>query len=67
MRGESSHEPLQQDRHTAQRPRRQSGGFLSPSPSINGRIDVQAMLYVTDGVENDADFQKAMVGVGSVW
>ncbi|KAG9315713.1 dihydroxy-acid/6-phosphogluconate dehydratase [Chiua virens] len=27
----------------------------------------QAMLYATDGVDNDADFHKAMVGVGSVW
>jgi dihydroxy-acid dehydratase len=27
----------------------------------------QAMLFATDGVESDADFQKAMVGVASVW
>lgn len=27
----------------------------------------QAMLYDTDGVESDADFDKAMVGVASVW
>ncbi|KAH7885221.1 dihydroxy-acid/6-phosphogluconate dehydratase [Phlebopus sp. FC_14] len=27
----------------------------------------QAMLYATEGVDSDADFQKAMVGVGSVW
>ena len=27
----------------------------------------QAMLYDTDGIENDADFDKAMVGVASVW
>ncbi|WVQ83496.1 dihydroxy-acid dehydratase [Cryptococcus sp. DSM 104549] len=27
----------------------------------------QAMLYATDGINNDADFQKAMVGVASVW
>ncbi|KAK1231330.1 dihydroxy-acid dehydratase ilv3 [Marasmius sp. AFHP31] len=25
------------------------------------------MLYATDGISNDADFNKAMVGVGSVW
>ena len=25
------------------------------------------MLYATDGVNSDEDFQKAMVGVGSVW
>jgi hypothetical protein len=25
------------------------------------------MLYATDGVKNDADFKKAMVGVASVW
>lgn len=29
--------------------------------------DIQAMLWSTDGVENDIDFNKAMVGVGSVW
>ncbi|KAN0087633.1 Dihydroxy-acid/6-phosphogluconate dehydratase [Tylopilus felleus] len=27
----------------------------------------QAMLYATDGVSGESDFQKAMVGVGSVW
>ncbi|KXN88074.1 Putative dihydroxy-acid dehydratase, mitochondrial [Leucoagaricus sp. SymC.cos] len=27
----------------------------------------QAMLYATDGITTDADFQKAMVGVASVW
>ncbi|KAI0050397.1 dihydroxy-acid and 6-phosphogluconate dehydratase [Auriscalpium vulgare] len=27
----------------------------------------QAMLYATDGINVDEDFQKAMVGVGSVW
>ncbi|KAE8540697.1 dihydroxy-acid dehydratase [Cryptococcus gattii VGV] len=27
----------------------------------------QAMLYATEGVENDEDFNKAMVGVASVW
>ncbi|TRM64023.1 dihydroxy-acid/6-phosphogluconate dehydratase [Schizophyllum amplum] len=27
----------------------------------------QAMLYATDGVQSDADFEKAMVGVASVW
>ncbi|GJJ15533.1 hypothetical protein Clacol_009811 [Clathrus columnatus] len=27
----------------------------------------QAMLWATDGVEQDSDFNKAMVGVGSVW
>jgi dihydroxy-acid dehydratase len=27
----------------------------------------QAMLYATDGVETDADLNKAMVGVASVW
>nr|ODN87799.1 dihydroxy-acid dehydratase [Cryptococcus depauperatus CBS 7855] len=27
----------------------------------------QAMLYATDGIENDQDFNKAMVGVASVW
>ncbi|XP_006462577.1 hypothetical protein AGABI2DRAFT_193693 [Agaricus bisporus var. bisporus H97] len=27
----------------------------------------QAMLYATDGISTDADFQKAMVGVASVW
>lgn len=27
----------------------------------------QAMLYATDGIEEDADFNKAMVGVASVW
>ena len=25
------------------------------------------MLYATDGVNSDEDFNKAMVGVGSVW
>lgn len=67
MRGESRHEPLQQNRHTAQGPRCQPGRFLSSFPSINVRINMQAMLYATDGVSTDADFQKAMVGVGSVW
>lgn len=27
----------------------------------------QAMLYATDGIESDKDFEKAMVGVASVW
>ncbi|KAF9817307.1 hypothetical protein IEO21_03567 [Rhodonia placenta] len=27
----------------------------------------QAMLYATDGITNDDDFNKAMVGVASVW
>ncbi|KAJ7044170.1 dihydroxy-acid dehydratase [Mycena alexandri] len=27
----------------------------------------QAMLYATDGIQNDEDFNKAMVGVASVW
>ena len=27
----------------------------------------QAMLYATDGVESDEDFNKAMVGIASVW
>ncbi|KAJ7459893.1 dihydroxy-acid/6-phosphogluconate dehydratase [Mycena latifolia] len=27
----------------------------------------QAMLYATDGIKTDDDFQKAMVGVASVW
>ncbi|EKM51844.1 uncharacterized protein PHACADRAFT_262219 [Phanerochaete carnosa HHB-10118-sp] len=27
----------------------------------------QAMLYATDGISSDEDFDKAMVGVGSVW
>ncbi|KAH6912612.1 dihydroxy-acid dehydratase [Coprinopsis sp. MPI-PUGE-AT-0042] len=27
----------------------------------------QAMLYATDGIKSDADFQKPMVGVASVW
>lgn len=38
-----------------------------PSPTITDQIDVQAMLYATDGVSGESDFQKAMVGVGSVW
>ena len=25
------------------------------------------MLYATEGVDSQADFQKAMVGVASVW
>lgn len=25
------------------------------------------MLYATDGINTDADFDKAMVGVASVW
>lgn len=25
------------------------------------------MLYATDGIETDEDFNKAMVGVASVW
>jgi hypothetical protein len=28
---------------------------------------LQAMLYATDGIEQKADFDKAMVGVASVW
>ena len=28
---------------------------------------VQAMLYATDGITTDDDFNKAMVGVASVW
>ncbi|KAF8627379.1 hypothetical protein AX17_006194 [Amanita inopinata Kibby_2008] len=27
----------------------------------------QAMLYATEGIKSDSDFQKAMVGVASVW
>jgi dihydroxy-acid dehydratase len=28
---------------------------------------LQAMLYATEGIKTDADFNKAMVGVASVW
>ncbi|KAL4251227.1 IlvD/Edd family protein [Abortiporus biennis] len=34
-------------------------------PKANGAA--QAMLYATDGIKEDSDFQKAMVGVASVW
>ncbi|KAI6030862.1 dihydroxy-acid/6-phosphogluconate dehydratase [Pisolithus orientalis] len=27
----------------------------------------QAMLYATEGIKSDDDFQRAMIGVGSVW
>ena len=27
----------------------------------------QAMLYATEGIKSDEDFNKAMVGVASVW
>lgn len=27
----------------------------------------KAMLYATEGIDSDADMQKAMVGVASVW
>ena len=27
----------------------------------------QAMLYATEGVDSDEDFQRAMVGVASIW
>ena len=27
----------------------------------------QAMLYDTDGIRTDDDFDKAMVGVASIW
>ncbi|KAI6129737.1 dihydroxy-acid/6-phosphogluconate dehydratase [Pisolithus croceorrhizus] len=27
----------------------------------------QAMLYATEGIKSDEDFQRAMIGVGSVW
>jgi hypothetical protein len=30
-------------------------------------IVIQAMLYATDGIRSDDDFNKAMVGVASVW
>jgi hypothetical protein len=30
-------------------------------------VAVQAMLYATDGIRSDDDFNKAMVGVASVW
>lgn len=35
----------------------------------NGHVDhvSQAMLYATEGIENDEDFNKPMVGVASVW
>ena len=29
--------------------------------------ELQAMLWATDGIEEDSDLNKAMVGVGSVW
>lgn len=30
-------------------------------------LNAQAMLYATDGVDSGDDFNKAMVGVASVW
>lgn len=30
-------------------------------------ISIQAMLYATDGINTDEDFNKAMIGVASVW
>ena len=30
-------------------------------------LGLQAMLYATDEINSDADLQKAMVGVASVW
>lgn len=34
-------------------------------PKVQGAS--QAMLYATDGIQSDDDFNKAMVGVASVW
>ena len=30
-------------------------------------LALQAMLYATEGINSDDDFNKAMVGVASVW
>lgn len=30
-------------------------------------LQCQAMLYATDGIDSEKDFEKAMVGVASVW
>ena len=38
-----------------------------PFPRRKRSSGVQAMLYATEGINDDADLQKAMVGVASVW
>ncbi|KAF5360808.1 hypothetical protein D9756_004900 [Leucocoprinus leucothites] len=40
---------------------------LVTQPKDQGASQASAMLYATDGITTDADFQKAMVGVASVW
>lgn len=54
-------------------PRQESGGFPGEIASVASELAhlmfpmSQAMLYATDGVEEESDFQKPMVGVASVW
>jgi hypothetical protein len=35
--------------------------------SLRLRVSLQAMLYATEGIDDDDDFNKAMIGVASVW
>ncbi|KAA1087429.1 hypothetical protein PGT21_031442 [Puccinia graminis f. sp. tritici] len=67
--------------HSKPKPQHQRLFHLSPSPSTMSSINKysrtitqpkdqgasQAMLYATEGVDSEADLQKAMVGVASVW
>lgn len=37
------------------------------APCANRLATQQAMLYATEGIKDESDFDKPMVGVASVW
>lgn len=52
-------------RRTAEKPIMNRYSRTVTQPKTQGAS--QAMLYATDGVNSDEDFDRAMVGVASVW
>lgn len=55
--------------HSAQGPGCQSSTLWTKQTDAikRLRLDAQAMLYATEGIDSEEDLQKAMVGVASVW
>jgi hypothetical protein len=67
-RREADHEPVFEDRHSAQGSGSKPGACQRLDLETKDRMgSVKAMLYATDGIKSDEDFNKAMVGVASVW
>ena len=74
MRRKTGAESVLEDHHAAQGSGREPGACVGPSfvcvllaEACSSPARAQAMLYATEGINSDADFNKAMVGVASVW